>query len=144
VVDEWLEQRHLARFVVEVIAGLDVRSMTSRYRGTGEAPYHPKLLLGVVVHCYATGVFSSRNLERAIYDSADRSDAPDGLSIPEELARRARRSRRGQSSAMPASRPSMPPKWPRETPRPPRPAGSLAARRPRHRSKGLAPQIRST
>jgi len=49
-VDEWLPQRHLARIVVEVIAGLDVRSITSRYRGTGEAPYHPKLLLGVVVY----------------------------------------------------------------------------------------------
>ena len=68
-VDEWLPQRHLARFVVEVVAGLDMRAMTGSYRGTGEAPYHPKLLLGVLVYGYATGVFSSRKLERATYDS---------------------------------------------------------------------------
>ena len=48
-VDEWLPERHLARFVVEVIAGLDLRSMTGSYRGSGEASYHPELLLGVVL-----------------------------------------------------------------------------------------------
>ena len=36
-VDEWLPQRHLARFVVEVIEGLDLRAMTGSYRGSGEA-----------------------------------------------------------------------------------------------------------
>jgi len=68
-VDEWLPQRHLARFVVEVIAGLDLRAMTGSYRGSGEASYHPSLLLGILVYGYATGVFSSRKLERATYDS---------------------------------------------------------------------------
>ena len=68
-VDEWLPERHLARFVVEVVAGLDLRAMTSSYRGSGEAPYHPRLLLGILVYGYATGVFSSRKLERATYDS---------------------------------------------------------------------------
>ena len=68
-VDEWLPQRHLARFVVEVIAGLDLRAMTGSYRGSGEASYHPQLLLGIIVYGYATGVFSSRKLERATYDS---------------------------------------------------------------------------
>ena len=68
-VDEWLPERHLARFVVEVIATLDLRSMTGSYRGSGEASYHPQLLLGIMVYGYATGVFSSRRLERATYDS---------------------------------------------------------------------------
>src|SRR5246500_4142926 len=68
-VDEWLPERHLARFVVEVVGGLDLRSMTSSYRGSGEASYHPELLLGLIVYGYATGVFSSRKLERASYDS---------------------------------------------------------------------------
>jgi transposase len=68
-VNEWLPERHLARFVVEVIAGLDLRSMTSVYRGSGEASYHPGVLLGLIVYGYATGVFSSRKLERATYDS---------------------------------------------------------------------------
>jgi len=68
-VDEWLPQQHLARFVVEVIAGLDLRAMTGSYRGSGEASYHPSLLLGILVYGYATGVFSSRKLERATFDS---------------------------------------------------------------------------
>ena len=68
-VDEWLPEKHLARFVVDVIASLDLRAMIGRYRGCGEASYHPTLLLGILVYGYATGVFSSRKLERATYDS---------------------------------------------------------------------------
>ncbi|CAA7627646.1 transposase [Candidatus Terasakiella magnetica] len=68
-VDEWLPEKHLARFVVEVIDGLDLRPMSGSYRGSGSASYHPSLLLGILVYGYATGVFSSRKLERATYDS---------------------------------------------------------------------------
>jgi transposase len=55
--------------VVDVVAGLDLRAMTGSYRGSGEASYHPAVLLGLLVYGYATGVFSSRKLERATYDS---------------------------------------------------------------------------
>jgi transposase len=48
---------------------LDLRAMSGSYRGSGSASYHPALLLGVLVYGYATGVFSSRKLERASYDS---------------------------------------------------------------------------
>jgi transposase len=68
-IEEWLPQKHLARFVVEVIDGLDLSALSRSYRGTGSASYHPALLLGVLVYGYATGVFSSRKLERATYDS---------------------------------------------------------------------------
>src|SRR5215211_3225800 len=68
-VDEWLPERPLARFVVEVIEGLDRSAMSQSYRGTGSASYHPKLLLGILVYGYATGVVSSRKLEQATYDS---------------------------------------------------------------------------
>src|SRR6201984_2178102 len=69
LVDEWLPEKHLARFVVEVIASLDLRAMTGRYRGSGEASYHPAVLLGILFSGSAPGVFSSRKLERATYDS---------------------------------------------------------------------------
>lgn len=68
-VDEWLPQRHLARFVVDMIDQLDLSPMVKAYRGSGSASYHPSLLLGLLVYGYATGVFSSRKLERATYDS---------------------------------------------------------------------------
>jgi transposase len=68
-VDEWLPQRHLARFVVEVADGLDLSAMSKSYRGSGSASYHPAVLLSLLVYGCATGVFSSRKLERATYDS---------------------------------------------------------------------------
>jgi len=68
-VDEWLPEQHLARFVVEVVEGLDLRAMSHSYRGSGSASYHPTVLLSILVYGYATGVFSSRKLERATYDS---------------------------------------------------------------------------
>src|ERR1700690_2266292 len=68
-VDEWLPEQHLARFIVEVVEGLDLRGMSGSYRGSGSASYHPTVLLSILVYGYATGVFSSRKLERATYDS---------------------------------------------------------------------------
>jgi transposase len=68
-VDEWLPQRHLARFVVEVIDGLDLSELVKEYRGSGSASYHPAMLLGLLVYGYATKVFSSRAIERATHDS---------------------------------------------------------------------------
>src|ERR1700739_969237 len=68
-IDEWLPERHLARFVVEVIDGLDLTALSKSYRGPGSASSHPAPLLGLLVYGYATGVFSSRKLERATYDS---------------------------------------------------------------------------
>ena len=50
-VDEWLPEKHLARFVVEVIDGLDLRVMRGSYRGS--ASYPPSLLLGILVYGYA-------------------------------------------------------------------------------------------
>jgi transposase len=69
LVDDWLPERHFARFVVEVIDRLDLSVMVRSYRGSGSAGYHPALLLGLLVYGYATGVFSSRKLERATCDS---------------------------------------------------------------------------
>ena len=68
-VDEWLPQRHLARYVVEVVEGLDLSEMVRSYRGSGSASYHPAMLLSLLINGYATKVFSSRAIERASYDS---------------------------------------------------------------------------
>ena len=68
-IEEWLPERHLARFVVEVVNGLDLSAMVRSYRGAGSASYHPSLLLSILLYGYATGVFSSRKLEQATYDS---------------------------------------------------------------------------
>ena len=67
--DDWLAQDHLARFVVEVIDGLDLSRLTRQYAGRGSKAHHPATLLALLVYGYATGVFSSRKIERATYDS---------------------------------------------------------------------------
>jgi transposase len=68
-VDEWLPERHLARFVVEIIDGLDLSALVNAYRGSGSASYHPAMLLGLLVYGYSTKTFSSRSIERATHDS---------------------------------------------------------------------------
>jgi transposase len=68
-VEDWLTQDHLARFVVEVIDGLDLSNLTRQYAGCGSKAHHPATLLAILVYGYCTGVFSSRKLEMATYDS---------------------------------------------------------------------------
>ena len=68
-VDDWLSQDHLARFLVEVVDQLDLSKLTRQYAGRGSKAYHPATLLAILVNGYATGIFSSRKLERATYDS---------------------------------------------------------------------------
>jgi len=60
---------HLARFIVEVIALLDVTAFYARYAPVGGEAYAPELLLGLLFYGYATGVFSSRKIETATYES---------------------------------------------------------------------------
>jgi transposase len=68
-VDDWLTQDHLARFVVEVIDGLDLSNLTRQYAGRGSKAPPPATLLAILVYGYSTGVFSSRKLEMATCDS---------------------------------------------------------------------------
>ena len=68
-VDDWLNERHLARFVVEVVDQLDLSNLTWQYAGRGSKAHHPATLLVILVYGYATGAFSCRKLERATFDS---------------------------------------------------------------------------
>src|SRR3546814_12224152 len=68
-VQDWLPENHLARFIVEVIERLDLSELTRQYGGRGSAAHHPAVLLGLLIYGYASGVPSSRKIERATYDS---------------------------------------------------------------------------
>ena len=69
-IQEWLPDQHMARFVVELVEQLDLSEITSRYGGSGgRRAYHPVMLVALLFYGYATGVFSSRKLEQATYDS---------------------------------------------------------------------------
>ena len=67
--NDWRPARHMARFVVDIVEQLDLREWERAYRGTGSTAFHPALLLSILTYGYATGVFSSRKLERATHDS---------------------------------------------------------------------------
>jgi len=66
---DWLPEGHLARFVVEIVEQLDLGSLKKSYAGRGSQPYNPEMLVSLLYYGYATGVFSSRKLERNTYDS---------------------------------------------------------------------------
>lgn len=60
---------HLAHFVVDCGAQLDLSALSASSGRRGGAPYAPEVLLGLLLSGYATGVFSSRKIERATYES---------------------------------------------------------------------------
>ena len=68
-VQDWLPKAHLARYVVDVVEGLDLLALERAYAGRGSEAYPPATLLSLLIYGYATGTFSSRKIERATYDS---------------------------------------------------------------------------
>ena len=64
---DWLPGDHLAHYVIEVVDGLDLRQVQVNERGTGDEQFPPRLMLALLIYCYATGTFSSRQIERATY-----------------------------------------------------------------------------
>ncbi len=68
-VQDYVPEKHLAPLVVEIVDQLDLKHLVGAYRGTGSAAYHPSMLVALLFYGYATGVFSSRKLAQATYDS---------------------------------------------------------------------------
>ncbi|MBD3251235.1 transposase [Candidatus Uhrbacteria bacterium] len=68
-IGEALPPNHLARFVVEIIAQLDLSSIYEQFAPVGGAAYAPEILLGLLFYGYATGIFSSRKIEQGTYES---------------------------------------------------------------------------
>ena len=67
-VDDCLPADHLARFIVAIIEMLDLSVFYAYYAAVGGEPIDPKVLLGLLLYAYATGVFSSRKIENATYE----------------------------------------------------------------------------
>ncbi len=68
-IEECLSPNHLARFIVATIARLNLDRIYARYAPLGGEPFDPKILLGLLFYGYATGVFSSRKIEQATYET---------------------------------------------------------------------------
>jgi transposase len=71
-VRDWVPEGHLAHFVSDSVDQLDLRTLYARYEeredGRGQVAYEPRLMLKVLIYAYATGIFSSRKIARALDD----------------------------------------------------------------------------
>lgn len=68
---DWLPEDHLARFVAEVSAELDLQPIYAWYEerdGRGQAAYHPLMMVRLLLYGYCVGKRSSRQIEKATYD----------------------------------------------------------------------------
>lgn len=67
---EWLPEGHLAHFISDAIDGLDLAAFHARYDKDGprNQPFHPAMMVKVLVYGYATGVFSSRKIARKLHE----------------------------------------------------------------------------
>ncbi len=67
---EWLPEGHLAYFISETVDTLDLSAFHARYAGggPGNQPFHPAMMVKVLIYGYASGVFSSRKLARKLYE----------------------------------------------------------------------------
>lgn len=63
---EWLPEDHLAHYISDTIDALDLRAFYARYEDGGprNQPFHPAMMVKVLVYGYATGVFSSRKIAK--------------------------------------------------------------------------------
>lgn len=67
---DWLPEGHLAYFIGDTIDALDLSAFFTRYAGGGarNQPFHPAMMIKILVYGYATGVFSSRKIERRLHE----------------------------------------------------------------------------
>ncbi len=68
---DWLPEGHLARFIAELVVGLDLSKIYGFYGrrdGRGKAAYHPVMMVRLLLYGYCVGVLSSRRIERATYE----------------------------------------------------------------------------
>jgi transposase len=64
---DWLPQDDIAHFIVAAVERVRLGAFHSNARAGGKPQYHPRLMLALLVYCYANGIFSSRRIERASY-----------------------------------------------------------------------------
>ena len=66
---EWLPEDHLAYFISDVVDQLDLSAITGRYEEQrGGPPYHPRMMVKVLLYGYCTGVASSRSITQRFHE----------------------------------------------------------------------------
>jgi transposase len=67
---DWLPEDHLAHFISDTVDQLDLSAFYARYEGGGSRnqPFHPAMMVKVLVYVYAGGVFSSRKIAKKLHE----------------------------------------------------------------------------
>jgi transposase len=66
---DWVREDDLVHFIIDALDVLDVSTARVNQRGTGDEQYPPGMMLGLLIYCYAQGLFSSRQIERATHQN---------------------------------------------------------------------------
>lgn len=66
---DWVPENHLSQFILDAVDQIDTSSAKVNHRGSGSQQYPPRMLLALLIYSYSSGIFSSRAIERASYDS---------------------------------------------------------------------------
>ncbi|MEE8502060.1 MAG: IS1182 family transposase [Kiloniellales bacterium] len=64
---DWIPEDDLAHFVIEAVERVEMSAFKVNHLGTESAQYHPRMMLALLIYCYANGIFSSRRIERATH-----------------------------------------------------------------------------
>ena len=64
---EWIPENHMVHFIIEAVDHLNLSGFKVNSRGSGSKQYSPSMMLILLIYCYATGRFSSRQIEAATY-----------------------------------------------------------------------------
>ena len=67
---EWLPEGHLAYFVSDLVDDLDLSEIEAVYEDEerGQPPYHPRMMVKVLIYAYCSGVFASRRIEKRLFE----------------------------------------------------------------------------
>lgn len=68
---DWLPEKHLARFLVDVVNALDLGAIYASYEekdGRGQSAYAPAMMVRVLLYGYCTGIYSWRKIQAKTYD----------------------------------------------------------------------------
>ena len=107
---EWAPEDDLVHFVIEAVESMPLYAFQVNLHGTGSAQYPPHMMRGLLIYCYAHGVFSSRRIEKATYrDIAVRYLTGDTHPGHNAIARKRSQPAPNTATANKASSPSLAP-----------------------------------
>ena len=64
---EWVPEDDLVHFIIEAVERVDMKKFAVNYRGSGSAQYDPRMMLALIIYCYANRIFASRKIEQATH-----------------------------------------------------------------------------